>query len=252
MSMQDPDIIVEAKRLVTQAETQQLSLRLLGGIAVHIHCPGATAHPLLVRDYKDIDVVAPQKSRSMVSKFFITQQYQPDQNFNALHGASRLLYYDTKHERQVDIFLGTFSMCHKLNLEPRIPLSTIALPPSDLLLLKLQIIELNKKDITDALTLLLQHEPVQEDRGDTLSLSYIAKLCAGDWGWFTTLHDNLKTLQRAAPDYLQDAQEVALTQARAERLLAALQDAPKSMSWKLRDKIGRRMTWYELPEEVAG
>jgi hypothetical protein len=38
--------------------------------------------------------------------------------------------------------------------------------------------------------------------------------------------------------------------------LASLQrwiaEAPKSRAWKLRDKIGERKRWYELPEEVGG
>jgi hypothetical protein len=30
----------------------------------------------------------------------------------------------------------------------------------------------------------------------------------------------------------------------------ALEQAPKSRRWKLRDRIGERKRWYELPEET--
>ena len=34
------------------------------------------------------------------------------------------------------------------------------------------------------------------------------------------------------------------------RLLAALEDAPKSSGWRLRARLGERKRWYELPEEA--
>ena len=39
-------------------------------------------------------------------------------------------------------------------------------------------------------------------------------------------------------------------QTRVDALLAAMEAAPKSVGWRLRDKVGRRKAWYELPEEV--
>jgi hypothetical protein len=33
------------------------------------------------------------------------------------------------------------------------------------------------------------------------------------------------------------------------RLLGALEEVPKSSSWKLRARFGERKRWYELPEE---
>jgi hypothetical protein len=38
-----------------------------------------------------------------------------------------------------------------------------------------------------------------------------------------------------------------------ERLAAlklGLEQAPKSMRWRMRDRVGERVQWYELPEEV--
>ena len=40
--------------------------------------------------------------------------------------------------------------------------------------------------------------------------------------------------------------------ARIESLAAALRGAPKTTRWKARAMVGRRASWYELPEEVAG
>jgi hypothetical protein len=38
---------------------------------------------------------------------------------------------------------------------------------------------------------------------------------------------------------------------RTEAIRAALEQAPKSLGWKMRAGLGRRVQWYELPEEVA-
>ena len=45
-----------------------------------------------------------------------------------------------------------------------------------------------------------------------------------------------------------DRSRIAMRMAAITDALAA---APKSMSWQLRAKVGRRKRWYELPEEVV-
>ena len=37
---------------------------------------------------------------------------------------------------------------------------------------------------------------------------------------------------------------------RLRLLLTALNDAPKSARWKLRARVGDRVQWYVLPDEV--
>jgi hypothetical protein len=246
----EEDIVQEAARLADRAPSDGIDLRILGGIAVHLRCPEATAYPRLRRSYRDIDLAAPKRAGKQTRAFLEAEGYEPNQRFNALHGASRLLFYDHHHHRQVDVFLGTFSMCHKLDLEPRIPLTTTTLPVSDLLLLKLQIIELNEKDILDAVALLLEHEPAAEDDPATISTRYIATLGASDWGWFTTLQDNLQTIRQQAQEVLESPAEAARVAARIDAIIAAMDSQPKPMSWRLRDRVGRRKIWYELPDEV--
>ena len=250
MSRRREDIVAEGTRVVALAEEQGVPLRLLGGVAVRLRCPEAAQRPELARPYKDLDVAAPRRTAKAVRELLTAQGYAPNSHFNALHGAARLLFYDEEYSRQVDVFLGTFEMCHKPNLEPRFSLPGPALPPADLLLLKLQIVQLNEKDVLDALTLLLQYEPVPEDGPTMLSSAYIAHLCAGDWGWYTTLHDNLETVRARAPVIMGGQDDAVRAQSRIDALLAAMEAAPKSVGWRLRDKIGRRKAWYELPEEV--
>jgi hypothetical protein len=244
-----PDIVEEANHLLARAESVSITLRLLGGIAVFLRCGAIMKRPGLARSFADIDLAAPRRAARAVGDLLTREGYTPNRQFNALQGGSRLLFYDMEHKRQVDVFLGQFAMCHSLDLEPRLRLPGPALPPSDLLLLKLQIIKLNRKDVTDALALLLAHEPEEADGSERLSTEYIARLCAADWGWYTTLHDNLHAIATGA-EHILPSQEAQQVQYRVEVVLDALQTAPKSLGWRLRDRVGRRKAWYNLPEEV--
>jgi len=37
----------------------------------------------------------------------------------------------------------------------------------------------------------------------------------------------------------------------ADRLSQAMEAAPKSVRWKMRARVGEKVTWYELPEETG-
>ena len=179
------------------------------------------------------------------------QGYRADRRFNALHGEQRLLFFDDAHERQIDIFLGVFEMCHKLVLDHRLELHPFTLAPADLLLTKLQIVQVNTKDMRDMLAILLDFEPKATliDPGEELDMTRITQLCAQDWGWYTTVQDNLERVAQEAQMML-ESEEVEIVIQRIHALQQHMQQAPKSMGWKMRDKLGRHMRWYELPEEV--
>jgi len=243
-------LVEEALALVREAEVRRLPLRLLGGIAVLVSCRAAMQRPELARQIQDIDCVAPRRTAGAIRRLFTERAYTPDTHFNAIHGGSRLLFYNKSRTFQVDVFLGHFEMCHRLDLEQRLLMSGPALSPSDLLLLKLQIVQMNPKDVTDALAIFVDHELVTDDRADSLSSAYIACLCAHDWGWFTTVHDNLEALRVRAREVMRSTDHVENAERRIDSLLRAMRAEPKTLRWRLRDRVGRRMVWYELPEEV--
>jgi hypothetical protein len=166
-----------------------------------------------------------------------------------------MLFYDTVNGRQIDVFVGRFAMSHTLDLGGRLRLHPKALAASDLLLTKLQIVELNAKDVVDALRLLLTHEvtpaELSADATDSLSSDRVVDVTQGDWGWYTTLTDNLSAVADSGPSLLSTV-EASVVRARAHVLLEAVRGSRKSARWKARSMIGRRVPWYELPEEVAG
>lgn len=244
------DPVAEAERLMTMARDAGLTLRLLGGLAVRVLSSHA-AHDSLARTYGDLDFVGSKKQSKAIRDTLETAGYAADRRFNALHGAQRLLFMDETRGRQIDIFLGTFEMCHKLPLEDRLQLYPLTLSPADLLLTKLQIIQLNRKDAQDVLALLLDYPPSHTSPSGehSLDVTYIARLASRDWGWYTTLNDNLDRIVEMGNEML-PSHEAETVQLRVGTIKETMAQAPKSIGWKARDAIGRRVAWYEMPEEV--
>jgi hypothetical protein len=244
------DVVEEARRLVELAAAEDLSLRVLGGVGVALRCPGPAARPDLRRDYGDIDLAAHRRDGRRIREVLEARGYVSHKRFNALRGSTRLLFFDEANDRQVDVFLSVFEMCQTLDIDSRLDFPGPACTASDLLLTKLQIVELNEKDILDSAVLLLGAELVDEDGAEAISREYVGRLCGGDWGWSITLGDNLPRVAEAATRLLSDAADAELLRERADGLVSAIDAAPRTLRWRLRNRIGRRKIWYELPEEV--
>jgi hypothetical protein len=246
------DIAEEARRVLDGSRAHNVSARLIGGLAVALHQHVATP-PALERAYADIDIVIGRKEGRPAKTALVELGYVPNDGFNALHGDRRLLFYDTENGRQLDVFVGSFSMCHTLDLSGRLTMLPDTLSIADLLLTKLQIVEVNHKDLVDAAQLLRNHQLSREDEAglDELSLDRLCAVTSTDWGWYTTFNDNLAKLARFAQDTLAEPDHHPVIE-RANAVQQAIGQAPKSLRWKARAKLGRRSPWYELPEEVAG
>jgi len=247
------DVVTEGRRLVESVG--DFRMRLLGGVgvALHDHRP---VPPALERGYGDLDVVVPPKSAKQTSALMVAAGYEPNDRFNALHGAQRMLFYDLDNKRQVDVFVGVFSMCHRLDLSSRLDLHPYALEAADLLLTKLQIHEINRKDLVDAVRLVLTHENADiagggGGRTSSMSLDRLRSVTSTDWGWYTTVTDNLALVRTAAGELLEPV-DAGIVEGRVDEIVGALQASPKSMRWKARSVVGRKTPWYELPEEVGG
>ncbi len=244
------DVEAEAARLLQSAAQAGVLVRLLGGAAVGMHRHGPP-QPALHRPYGDIDVVVKRGHDRGLKRVLEELGYAPNRGFNNLHGDRRLLFYDERNGRQLDVFIGVFRMCHTLDLDDRLQLHAQTLSPADLLLTKLQIIRINPKDIIDAQALVLEHETGSERTGDVIDLDRLVQVTSRDWGWYTTFTDNLARLKTVNETALPRDTAAALA-GRVATIQRALASAPKSLPWKARAAVGRRVAWYELPEEVGG
>jgi hypothetical protein len=240
----------EAERILDEARNRGIILRLFGGVAVKYHCPSAT-HRSLQRSYPDLDFFGRGKQGREIRKLFLDLGYEPNQRFNALHGATRLIFEDAKNQRVVDLFLDVFRMCHTLHFGDRLTLDDDTITISDLLLTKLQVVEINEKDIRDLIAILKDHDVVDHAvSGDkeVIDAGYISSLCADDWGLCKTISLTLRKLLTFLQKYELEPKAKEILETRINELLHAIETVSKSFKWKLRDKVGEKKRWYDLPE----
>ena len=240
----DADVVAEGVRVLSAAREQDVPLRLLGGVAVRLRARNGLP-AALQRTYGDLDFVTERRASGPAQKLFRELGYEPHVSFNALNSKERLLFFDHEHDRQVDVFVGAFRMCHEVPLEGRIEVDETSIPLAELLLTKLQVIEL--KDVRDAIAVLHDRELGDED-GETVNAGRIARLCCDDWGLWRTITRNLEACRQQAGAYGDDLAGVAT---RFSELEGRIEAEPKSRAWRLRAKIGERKRWYDLPEERA-
>src|SRR6201990_3476227 len=241
------DIVAEGERVLGLASGDGVAVRLLRGVAVRLHDP--TLPPAFDRAYKDLDFAVPKGGSAAADRLLRGAGYEPHVAFNALNQKERMLFFDTAHDRQVDVCVGAFRMCHEIPLSDRLAVQERTVPLAELLLTKLQIIELNEKDVRDTLLLVPGHEVADED-GAAINGARIAELCAGDWGLWRTITANVEKVSEHASDYEVPPEDRERMTARLGEVLERIEAAPKTRGWKLRAKIGERKRWYELPEEV--
>jgi hypothetical protein len=243
------ELVFEMKRLIDAARDHQIHLRAFGGLAIYEH---SRKDPRFFhRDSPDVDFMVPKKERHRLEQFFQNRGYSPDKQFNLLNGSHRQIYHEEITGRRIDILVGDFEMCHKLPLEDRWYVDPVTIPLAELLLSKAQIVELNRKDVFDIISLLLNNDLGGEAEGQ-IGLDRIASLCADDWGLYKTTTLNMKRVE----DLLL-AEDLGLSQDERERVLnrvrtiaSALESVPKSAAWKMRNLLGTRVRWYAEVEEV--
>jgi len=242
------DVVAESERVLNAAKEANVPIRLTGGLAIRRRCPSAS-HPPLARPYADIDLaVTRQTGRKVLTELMERLGYLPDQHFNALHGETRLYYHDEANGRHVDVFVDAVRMCHVITFAPRLALLDDTLTPTDLLLTKLQIVQLNPKDLVDILAL-LSDQPVRPGAADALDSDYLSTVWGGDWPLWRTSQLTLTSVRDRLNSILPEGQ-CGLVKERISVLEGILADAPKTLRWRLRARVGDRVRWYELPEEV--
>lgn len=242
------DISAEAERLLALARSRHLPLRLLGGLAVQRHTrPELSA--AIGRQTPDIDLATPRGRGKGVAELLSEEGYAPDEPMNALNGRRRLLYYDDANGRKVDVFIGQFEMCHSIPVAERLDAEPETVPLAELLLTKLQIVELNEKDLRDLVALLSSNPLTSDDQG--INVPVIARLLADDWGLWRTTCANLDRIRAGIGTYPLAEPDQQRVLGACDQLREVIEAQPKSRAWRLRARIGERKRWYELPEEVT-
>jgi len=241
------DIHEETKRILSLAEERKIVLRLVGGMAIRFHCQSAEKTPL-TRRYVDVDLVGHAKQRTLIKKLFVDLGYAPRDRFNAMHGDIRLIFNDREHERRADIFLDVFKMCHVFNFKDRLEIEPYTLSLADLVATKLQVVQMTEREYKDLMCLLLDHAVGTKDEPEVINGAHLAKLTSSDWGIYMTFKQTIHNLLASLDAYGLTTEQQQIVKGRAQQILTMIEEAPKSMSWKVRARVGEKVAWYELPE----
>jgi hypothetical protein len=111
---------------------------------------------------------------------------------------------------------------------------------------KLQIVEINEKDLKDLVVLLLEHPVGEHGEDGSFDSDYFVGLLAKDWGFYYTVSLNFDRIRR----YMQTISELSeeqrsLIAGRIDELWGLVETAPKSVKWKLRARVGTSRRWYQ-------
>jgi predicted regulator of Ras-like GTPase activity (Roadblock/LC7/MglB family) len=240
-------LLDRARQAVTAAQQRGSMLRLLGGMAVKERCPSA-ASLTLPPDRLDLDFATYSRQRKELSEVMEGLGYEPHLRFNSFHGHRRLKFSEPQEGGiSIDMFVDTLHMCHKLDFSDRLHLHGVTLPLADLLLSKLQIVQMDEKDLRDIYAILYDHELGQGADPEKVDASFIASICGDDWGWYKTVTMNIEKSIDLADSFLAEKEKEACL-SRARQLREIIESAPKSLRWQARARIGEARRWYDLPE----
>ena len=149
------------------------------------------------------------------------------------------------------MFLDTFEMSHTLDLGTRLEAEEETLAACELLLTKLQVAEVNRKDLSDVAMLLWDHEPAGGDGPGQLNLTPDGEGVRRGLGAVHHRDRQPRRLRRPARRSGRGRRRPGQDRRPDRRDHRRPGAAPKTMAWRMRARVGRRVRWYEVPEEVT-
>jgi len=238
----------EAQRLTDEAQKQGIILRVMGPIALHFHFPEYVdlyrrMERLGDRVFTDIDYASYGKCRGKIVPFFQAQGYDLEKRAAMISGNTRHIYFGSRVP-MIDVFFDQLAYNHPIDYRRRLEIHPYCVSLTDLLLQKLQIVQINDKDLKDAMLLLLA-ATIGEVEAGKINLHYLAKLMSDDWGFFYTSTTNLVKVKMAVDQVavLTDQQRDMIRK-RVDEIVLGIENAPKSGKWKGRAKVGTKKPWY--------
>jgi hypothetical protein len=242
----------EVRRIVEAGNAGGVTLRLLGSLAFHTHCPKyGYLQEKMNRAYTDIDLAGYSREAAGVRNVMQGLGYIEQKEVFVVSEGGRAIFDDPRARMHVDVFYEKLDFCHVIPWNGRLEVDALTIPLAELLLEKMQIVKINEKDVIDTIMLLLEH-PFGEDDAETINMRRVASLVASDWGLWRTVTMNLEKVRQLAQSYpqLSHSEKAHLT-SQVGQALARIESESKSLAWRLRARVGDRVKWYKDVEEVG-
>jgi len=234
--------------LVDKAHEGKTILRLMGRGAVGLRAPSTGRLLPSAGEQDEIIEIAGRGGQSrQVQDVMASEGFVPDQRFNVLFGRERMRFAHPDTRQFVEIFLDALVSYHRLEFGSRLHLDQHTLPLVDLLLSLLQNVKATEADLHWIDCLFHDADLGGPGQPAVIDTTYVMGVCTEDWGWYKTVTMNLDRCAAAAPAVLAgEGLETAVR--RIHRLRQMLEEAPKSLRWQVRARVGESRRWYEEPE----
>ncbi len=241
----------ELKRIIKASDAAGILLRVIGSLAFQMHCPKfGYLQAAMGRAYTDIDFAAYRSQTKQIQELLTSLGYRENREVFIVSEGDRAIFDRPDAGLHIDVFYDKLDFCHVIRWEGRLEVDAPTIPLAELLLEKMQIVQINEKDIIDTIMLLLEHS-VGDGDNEMIGVSRIAMLCANDWGLWRTTTMNLDKVRRLAQGYDQlNRKQKERINAQVEAVLARLEQEPKTLAWRLRARVGDRVKWYKDVDEV--
>lgn len=241
--------VKEGLRIVQAADNEGVVLRIMGAVAIRIHCPGSLdLLQMLERDISDIDFVAYEKQTSKIDKLMPKLGYTSRQLAYSFVQSGRLIFLDNSDptgSKHIDVFLDKLEMCHTIPYLGRLQIDSPTVPLAEILLQKTQIVQLSEKDVKDTVVLFKEHD-IGDNDSDTINMRYIAEMLSKDWGFYYTVITNLQKVRSLVDGFSAlPEQDRQIVRGRIDKSIARLNAEPKTSAWRMRAKVGTKKKWYK-------
>ena len=248
----EPDALLKtADALINESNKRNLTLRLIGALAFHMHCPKYRyIQKETNRVFTDVDFMAYIEQKRDIEKMFLDLGYVDDKRIQTVPGVKRSIFFTSDNSLHSDVFYDTLDFSHIINFRGRLELDYPTISLVDLLLEKMQIVQINEKDIIDTIMLLREHDVGSSD-DEIIDIEYMAKTCKSDWGLWKTVTTNLDKVMRLIDKYdVLTSDDQQIIRERFVRIMQRIDEEPATLRWKLRSKVGERIKWYRDIDEV--
>ena len=241
----------ELKRVLKASDDAGIILRVIGSLAFQMHCPKfGYLQAAMGRAYTDIDFAAYHKQTKEIQALMAGLGYRENREVFIVSEGDRSIFERPDVGLHIDVFYGKLDFCHVIHWDGRLEVDHPSIPLAEMLLEKMQIVQINEKDIIDTIMLLLEH-PLGDEDHETINIKRVAGLCSTDWGLWRTTTMNLDKVRQLAQGYEQlsaGQKETIVSQVKAAQ--ARIDQEPKPLAWRLRARVGDRVKWYKEVDEV--
>ena len=198
------------------------------------------------------------KQSSQIYKLFEELGYPVDRRIQAFFGRIRGIWYHPQNLYHVDVFYDTLLFSHDIYFgskpgQGRLDLDSPTITLTDIFLEKTQIHEINEKDIKDLIVLLRGHA-IGDSEDETINLDRISEVICNDWGFWYDMKINLEKTLHFLKQYYSEKiikkEEFEDVSIKTQKIIAHIENTPKTKNWQKRSKIGTDKPWWCEVEEV--